>query len=259
MLGYSHPMSVAAPSTLPNDSPALPDEVIRVGLVALASDLTVEWEFRCMLPADGPCFYVSRVSYENDCRIETLRAMADLIGDAASLILPGRQLGAIAYGCTSATVAIGPERLAEIIDSARPSTPTATPITGAVAACEVLGLKRIAVFTPYIDAVNDPIRDFLSERGIEVARLNGLGLTNDYDIAAVDEETITNAAADLDGDDVDGIFLSCTALTSAHLIAALEKRFAKPVLTSNQCLLWQTLRLSGYTKPIPGYGRLLET
>jgi maleate isomerase len=251
-------MSSTAPIAPPKDSPALPEEISRFGLVALASDLTVEWEFRCMLPADGPRFYVSRVSYQNDCRVETLRAMADLIGDAASLILPGRQLGAIAYGCTSATVAIGPERLAGIIETARPGTPTATPIMGAVAACETLGLNRIAVFTPYIDAVNEPIRDFLGERGIEVDRLTGLGLTSDYDIAAVDEQTITDAAAELNGDDVDGIFLSCTALVSAHLIAPLEQRLGKPVLTSNQCLLWQSLRLSGYTKPIHGFGRLLE-
>ena len=141
----------------------------------------------------------------------------------------------------------------------RPGTPTATPIMGAVAACEALGLKRIAVFTPYINDVNAAIQDFLGERGIEVVRLTGLGLTNDYDIAAVGEQTITDAAADLNGDDVDGVFLSCTALVSAHLIEPLEQRFAKPVLTSNQCLLWQTLRLSGYTKPISGYGRLLET
>ena len=232
--------------------------VTRIGLVALASDPTVEAEFRRMLPADGAQFFVSRVNYANDCRAEQLRAMADRIGDAALLILPGQRLGSIAYGCTSATVAIGPEPLAKIIERARPGTPAATPITGAVEACAALGLERIAVFTPYIDAVNDTIRNFLAERGIEVARLTGLGLTSDYDIGDVPTQTIIEAAKELNGDDVDGLFLSCTALNTAGLIKPLEQRFGKPVLTSNQCLLWQSLRLAGDRTPINGYGRLFD-
>ena len=36
------------------------DGVTRIGLVALASDPTVEAEFRRMLPADGAQFFVSR-------------------------------------------------------------------------------------------------------------------------------------------------------------------------------------------------------
>ena len=71
-------------------------------------------------------------------------------------------------------------------------------------------------------------------------------------------QTIIEAAKELNGDDVDGLFLSCTALNTAGLIKPLEQRFGKPVLTSNQCLLWQSLRLAGDRTPINGYGRLFD-
>ena len=38
----------------------------------------------------------------------------------------------------------------------------------------------------------------------------------------------------------------------------LEKKIQKPVLSSNQTLIWDTIRSTGYNSPIKGYGKLLE-
>jgi len=76
----------------------------------------------------------------NDARItpETLRAMEARLVDAASLILPDLPLDVVAFGCTSASMVIGEERVFERIRKARPGVACTTPITAAFAAFEAL-------------------------------------------------------------------------------------------------------------------------
>ena len=41
-------------------------------------------------------------------------------------------------------------------------------------------------------------------------------------------------------------------------IAGWEARFGKPVVTTNQVVLWSVMRAMGIKKPIAGLGRLLS-
>ena len=61
------------------------------------------------------------------------------------MILPGVPLDVVAYGCTSGAMVIGEDRVAERIRAARPDVAVTTPITGALAALQALGAKRIAL------------------------------------------------------------------------------------------------------------------
>ena len=56
----------------------------------------------------------------------------------------------------------------------------------------------------------------------------------------------------------DALFISCTALPVLSILDELEKKLNKPVLSSNQALIWDTIRSIGYKSPIKGYGKLLE-
>jgi maleate isomerase len=56
----------------------------------------------------------------------------------------------------------------------------------------------------------------------------------------------------------DAYFISCTAVRSADVIDALEEELGKPVLTSNQAMLWRALRESGIEDRVAGFGRLLR-
>ena len=51
---------------------------------------------------------------------------------------------------------------------------------------------------------------------------------------------------------------SCTALPVLDILEKLEKKLRKPVLSSNQVLIWESLRNTGYKKSIKGFGRLLR-
>jgi len=86
----------------------------------------------------------------------------------------------------------------------------------------------------------------------------GLGLERDDEIAALQPAAIFESCERLDLAKAEGLFLSCTALRATPMIEDLERRFGIPVLTSNQCLAWQALRLAENHTPIDGYGELMR-
>ncbi len=231
----------------------------RIGLVVLASDMTIEREWRAMVPPNVD-FLVARITYANSCTTESLREMAAGIESTAALILPGISLDAVGYACTSATVAIGAHGVADSIGKAHPGVGVATPITAATEALKYLKVSKIAVLAPYLQDTSENVFQYFRDDGFEVVNSTALGIESDYDIAGVDEKTIMDACEKLDSPETEAIFLSCTALTAAHLIDKLERRHGKPVLCSNQCLLWQSLRIAGApTNTVNGFGKIFAS
>src|SRR3984885_5383439 len=114
-----------------------------LGLLVLATDQTMEHEFRHLIRLPGVAVYGARLYNDANITPETLRAMCPLIAPATELILPGSQLDVVAFGCTSASMALGEEEVFRQIHRARPEVACTTPITAAFAAFTALGVRRI--------------------------------------------------------------------------------------------------------------------
>ena len=54
------------------------------------------------------------------------------------------------------------------------------------------------------------------------------------------------------------LFVSCTSLPVLSIIKELEKKINKVVLSSNQTLIWDTLKQIEFKKEINGYGELFS-
>ncbi len=80
-----------------------------IGLIVLATDQTIEHEFRHLLDLPGVALYESRILNDAQITPETLRAMEGRLVEATGLILPGLPLDVVAFGCTSASMVIGEE------------------------------------------------------------------------------------------------------------------------------------------------------
>ena len=80
---------------------------------------------------------------------------------------------------------IGEEQVFELIREARPEVAPTTPITGAFAAFRALGAKRIGVLTPYRDAINQFMRDYIEARGFEVPVFGSFNEENDNKVARI--------------------------------------------------------------------------
>lgn len=231
----------------------------RIGLIVLATDHTIEHEFRQIMRMDGVALYESRIHNVSQINAETLAAMERGMAGAAGLILPGTKLSVVAYGCTSGTVIIGEEQVFARIREARPGVACTTPITAGIAGLKKLGAGRIALLTPYVDDVNQKFRKFVEDRGIAVPVMGSFNHDDDNEVARITQESIKNAVRDLArAPNVDGVFVSCTSLRVANVVEELESELGKPVTSSNHALAWHCLRLAGVNDVVPGFGRLFR-
>ncbi len=229
-----------------------------IGLIVLATDHTIEHEWRRMLGIEGVAFYESRIHNAVQITPETLKAMEAGLATAAGLIRPGEHLDVMAYGCTSGTMVMGEETVFARIREARPGIACTSPITAALAGFAALGVARIALLTPYIDAINRMMRDYIEARGIAVPVMGSFNHENDNEVARISPASIEAAVLELGRHgSVDAVFVSCTSLRVAERVAAMEAKLGKPVTASNHAMAWHSLRLAGYRDPVPGFGRLL--
>ena len=58
--------------------------------------------------------------------------------------------------------------------------------------------------------------------------------------------------------EADALFVSCTALPVLNIIDRLEKKLNVPVLSSNQALIWDSLESIGKNKAVLGFGKLFN-
>ena len=237
-----------------------PAERALIGLITLATDPVIEEEVRRYLPVPGIGIYANRIPMATRVDLSTLGAMADGLTEAADLILPNDDLDVVAYGCTSGAMTIGPDRVAELVRQAKPGAAVTNPITAGLTGLKALGAKRIAVITPYIDEVNEPLAAFITNEGFEIVECASFKQETDPEICRVTPASIRAAALDVGAaPDADALFISCTGMRASTIIDQLEQDLGKPVVASNQALAWHALRLAGLDDHIEGFGSLLTT
>ena len=230
----------------------------KVGLLALSTDLTIERDFHSIcqkLPLD---IFVNRIHNENPLTKENLLKMYDQIESITEKILPEEKINTVAYGCTSGTIAIGEDRVKEKIQLAKPDCYVTTPITSAIKAFKKMNVKKIAVFTPYPESVNKTIFEYLNKKSINIISFSTFNLDLDVDIARVDPQYLSKTLTSLNINDADALFVSCTALPALEIIEEVEEKINKLVFSSNQTLIWDTIRSVGYKSSVDGYGKLLR-
>jgi maleate isomerase len=231
-----------------------------LGLIVLATDYTIEHEWRHIFArTPGVALYQSRILNDPTITPETLRAMEPRITACTDVILPGSALDVVAYGCTSASMAIGEEKVFENIRAARPGVKCTTPITAAFAAFRAFGASRIGVLTPYRADVNQIVADYIRDRGFEVPVFGSFNEENDAVVAAISPQSIGEGVRRIVAErDVDAIFVSCTSVRLAEHAAALEAEVGLPLTSSNHAMAWHTLRLAGIDDRLPDLGRLFD-
>ena len=231
----------------------------KVGLLALTTDLTIEKDFNSIcnqLPID---VFVNRIHNENPLTKENLLKMRDQIEEVTKKILPGEKINTVAYGCTSGTIAIGEDNVKEKIQLAKPDCYVTTPITSAIKAFKLMKVKKISVFTPYPESVNKTIHEYFSKKKIDVLSFSTFNLNLDTDFANIDPKYLSETLTKLNTNGADALFISCTALPALEIIEEVEKKINIPVFSSNQTLIWDTIRSVGYKSSIEGYGKLLRS
>jgi maleate isomerase len=233
----------------------------RIGLLVLATDFTIEHEWRAIMAGlTGVALYESRLLSDPQITPETLRAMEPRIAGATDVILPGHPLDVVAYGCTSAAMVLGEETVFRRIREARPTAKCTTPITGAFAAFHALKAKRIGVLTPYRADVNRIVADYIRARGFEVPVFGSFSEQDDGVVARITPASVKRGVQTiLSHASVDAVFVSCTSVRLAEAARGIEAETGVPITSSNHAMAWHALRLAGVDDVMPQWGRLFET
>lgn len=232
----------------------------RLGLLVLESDQTMEWEMRLMTHLPGVSVYHARLANDVVVTPETLANMEAELPIAAGLLPDYLRLDAIGYGCTSGSTIIGEDRVASIIDGKHPGVPSSNPLTAAKAALNALGVERLGLVTPYTPDVTQAMQDRFDAAGIQVTLVGSFYEDSDEVVGRIAPQSILEAAISVGSSkDVDGVFISCTSLRAAEIIAPAEAALGKPVTASNHALAWHLLRLAGIADEVEGFGRLFKS
>jgi maleate isomerase len=126
-------------------------------------------------------------------------------------------------------------------------------------ALRALGAGKIAMVTPYSEEVIARAKRYYEMKfGIDVVASESLGASNAYAIGKMDAGAAQAAFARIDSPAVAALMVPGGNFPTMDRIAAWERQFGKPVVTTNQATLWAILRAMRMAAPLAGKGRLLE-
>jgi maleate isomerase len=150
----------------------------------------------------------------------------------------------VVFGCTSAGALRGNAYEAQLIAAIAEQT-CAAAVSVAESVRRAIQARtggRVGVITPYVDSLNEKIRESLEADGIEVVAIHGLGITENFAIADVEPARIRQLALDrFAGSDIDLLFVSCTNFRAFDAREGIEQALGVPVVTSNHAALEATL------------------
>ena len=131
-------------------------------------------------------------------------------------------------------------------------------MTGAVNGLRRVGAHKIVVATPYLDEINAAESVFLQQKGFDVLDIQGLNVADNEAMGRIKTSFIRDFALSIDQPDADAIFVSCGGIRTIDVLQEIEDTAGKPVISSNQAMMWDCLRRAGIEDKIEGYGQLFQ-
>jgi arylmalonate decarboxylase len=230
----------------------------KIGIITPGVNTNIEPECYRMAPK-GVSFHTSRLLLLGKATEESYHRM-ERDTERAAEELATAELDVVAWACTSGSVVLPPRQIEEKIARIT-NCPAITTITAVVEALKALGVKRVALGTPYVSFINETEIAFLEEAGFEVVSMYGLELGENQEerrgIGRVPPQSLHRFARHIDTPKAEAIFISCTNVAGVEEIAQIEAERGKPMITSNLATFWHCLRLAGINDKIQGFGRLL--
>ena len=225
------------------------------GILVPSTNTTCEIEY-CRLPAELQV-HTGRLGKGGNTpfspsKDEDVAYQAKLLGDARVEVIVLVQTSASLFADDYDAVTV--KRMTDA--SGVPSLTSAQALGRALKA---LKASRIAMATPYSEEVIGRARRYYQTKyGVETVASESLGATNAYAIGKMDAGLVEAAFRRIDRPGIDALVVPGGNFPTMDRIAAWERQFGKPVITTNQAALWGVMQAMRLDMPLPGKGRLLE-
>ena len=236
----------------------------RIGVVVPFSNTNLESDMILLRPAEASLHFTRAGGYDLDATpdADQMRKFALTSVEPAITSLAAVRPHAILYGCTSATISLGRQFDIEFCQSIQRQcgVPAITAAGALVEALGDLGVKRLGFCSPYVESLNRMAMAFLQSCGFEIVSSayvrEDLG---NYGQGALRPEEVMELGWRANDRSAEAIAISCTDVRAVEAIEALERRIQKPVVTSNQALMFCAAKRLGLERSsLPPIGRLLR-
>ena len=211
----------------------------RIGLLVPSSNTVMEVDFYRDLPP-AVTVHTGRM-YLEAATVTGEEVMLDEYTIPAARVVATAAPDFVVFGCTSAGALRGADYDSELCRRITEVTgvPTISVIKSVGDALRAHGGSRVAILTPYLDELNQPIRASIEAEGFEVIAMHGMGIGQNLDIGRVEPTEIVEFARRTLGVslDADTLFVSCTNLQALSAPPLLEELYGVPVVTSNRAAL----------------------
>jgi len=237
----------------------------KMGVIIPSPNTTVEYDFTVMRPPGVSFHYgrmlVSQPSAADNQSFEQLVEQVRVTTDTAVREVATTEPDHMVMGMSAETFGGGRAVNDDFVARVSALSGGLSVTTGA-GACEeaarILGVKKIALLTPFQPVADEHARAYFTEVGLDVVRVMGLKCSSATAIGKVTEEELRQVLLDLNGSDIDGIVQIGTNLPMLRLADEAERWLDKPVIAINAATLWHALRTCGFADQMQGFGTLLR-
>jgi len=235
----------------------------RIGVLVPFTNTNLEPDMMMMRPQRATLHFHRLGNYDAD-EIPGAAQMAGLgasdISEDLRLIC-GVQPDVVLYGCTSATLTHGSDFDADLAERIKGSS-NALSLTAAgslVEALNALNITQIGFASPYVGEINRLAARFLDNHQITTVECADIGRElGNYGQGALSPDEVTELACRADHPDAQALVLSCTDMRSVEVVERIESLTGKPVITSNQAMMFCLMRALGLTRHDHNPGQLFD-
>jgi maleate isomerase len=229
----------------------------RVGLIIPSSNRMVEQE---MVPAfpQGVTAHVTRLRMTGANHLAFEELLPRL--EEATRALADARCDVVAFHCTANSMEGGKDGEQQILSTMTHAgaARATTTITAIQRAFDTLDATRIVLITPYSESTTEHEAAFLRQAGYDVLSAKGFALAGSDAYCATAPQFWRDRAIEAANSNADAYLISCANISVFGVIEELEGRLGRPVVTSNQAVIWDALRLIGWHETRGCPGRLFE-